>query len=99
MAVNRASNSRFMGWDSCAARPEIRRRSDISNFTATLPIPPVPVSRFHRAISAIIEPIWNGSYEIWKAASAFRDAVDGKGSGCLVSRREFADFLVCVYLK
>jgi hypothetical protein len=59
----------------------------------------VPVSRFHRAISAIIEPIWNGSYEIWKAASAFRDAVNGKGVWVLGKPEGVCGFLVCVYLK
>src|ERR1700687_773630 len=80
MAINRGSNSRFIVCDSWAgtitatARPEIRRLSAISNFTATSPNLPVLVSRFHRAISAIIELIWNSGYELWKVVSAFWDA-------------------------
>ena len=71
-----------MGWDGgVAARPEIRRRSGMSNFTATLQVCPVLVSRSHRAISAIIEGIRNGGYELWKVDSAFRDAVGLREKG------------------
>ena len=78
MAVNRASNSRFMGWDgSTAARPDIRRLSGISNFTATFQSYPVLVSRFQIATSTIIERIRDAGYELWKATSGFRDAISG----------------------
>jgi hypothetical protein len=76
MAVNRASNSRFMGWDRCAAaQPEIRRQLDISNFTATFQSCPMLLSRVQRATSIIIERIVDSDYELWKVASAFWDAI------------------------
>ena len=106
MAVNRASNSRFMGWDGCkAARPETRRRLCMSNFTATLRPCLVLVSRFYRATSTIIERIRDRSYELWKVASAFWDAIGAakrrreEGFGCWVSLRGLADFVVGVFLK
>jgi hypothetical protein len=65
-----------MEWDGCkAARPDIRRHSHISNFTATLPFSTVPISPIHRATSTIIEKILDGGYEIWKTTSGFWDAV------------------------
>ena len=89
MAVNRASNSRFMGWDGCgAARPDIRRHFGISNFTATLQFSTM-LSRLCRATSTIIEGIRDCSYELWKVVlflrcnrgfAAIREAV-GTGSG------------------
>src|SRR5208282_5635014 len=110
MAVNRASNSRFIFRDSVrdsttgtvvAARSDARRRADISNFTATLQFCPALLSRCHRATSTIIERIRNGGYELWKRSSAFWDAIwpAGRGSGGWVSLRELADFLTGLFLK
>src|SRR4030088_2600623 len=107
MAVNRASNSRFIVRDSRTGmvarttRPDSRRPSGISNFTATLQSCPGLVSRFHRATSTIIERIRDGGYDLWKIASVFWDAIlvreEGLGAG--VCLRELAAFVVGVVLK
>ena len=107
MAVNRASNSRFIVRDSRTGmvarttRPDSRRLSGISNFTATLQSCPVLVSRFHRATSTIIERIRDGGYDLWKIASAFLDVIwlreEGLGAGYAL--RELADLVVGVFLK
>src|ERR1700682_6112040 len=107
MALNRASNSRFIVRDSRTGmvarttRPDSRRLSGISNFTATLQPCPVLVSRFRRATSTIIERIRDIGYELWKIASAFWDAIRlwEEGSGCRVCLRELADFVVGAFLK
>src|ERR1700675_1697713 len=81
MAVNRASNSRFIVRDSrtrmvaVTTRPDSRRLSGISNFTATLQPCPLLVSRSQRATSTIIERIQDSGYDLWKIASAFWDAI------------------------
>ena len=76
MAVNRASNSRFMGWEACwAARLDNRRHLLISNFTATLPSGDASVSGSHRATSTIIEALVDTSYGLWDVASAFWDVI------------------------
>src|ERR1035438_7795325 len=82
MAVNRASNSRFMGKDGCAAWPDILRRPSISNFTATLQAYRVLLSRCDRATSIIIKGIRDGGYDLWKVASVFWDAWLRKGAAC-----------------
>jgi hypothetical protein len=65
-----------MGWDgSAAARPDTRRHSGMSNFTATLQACRVIVSHFHRATSTIIETSWDIGYELWKVVSTFLDAI------------------------
>src|ERR1700676_1609114 len=110
MAVNRASNSRFIVRDSRTRTvagttwPDSRRLSGISNFTATLQSCPLLLSHFNGATSTIIDRIQDGGYEIWKIASAFWDPIrlaklGGRGSGCWVCLRELADFVVGLFLK
>jgi hypothetical protein len=63
-----------MGWDGLwAARPDIRRQPDTSNFTATLRTCTLPVSHLSRVTSAIIEGKFQGNYDKWNMTYIFRD--------------------------
>src|ERR1700688_60648 len=74
MAVNRASNSRFMVRVSLVRTGEdaasLRRCSSLSTFTATPNMGSEPLSRCRKATSVIIERINRRGYEIWKVGYA-----------------------------
>ena len=84
MTVNRAWNSRFMGWTcGVAARPVFRRRSVTSNFTATLNKSPIVLSHCERMTSAIINSLLEIGYDFWKGHPYFgmATAAESKGFG------------------
>jgi hypothetical protein len=70
-----------MGWDDGAtAGPAIRRRTGMSNFTATLGDPAIVLSREKITTSAIIKSFVEVGYEIWKVFPDFRMGGAPRGS-------------------
>jgi len=89
MTVNRAWNSRFIGWSwDETARPEARRRSVPSNFAATPERIPMGISGLEIKTSAIINRILEVYYEFWNMIPYFRitpvTGEKGLGAGDLI---------------